>query len=411
MSDPSSVREVIVLGGGAAGYFAAIACAEAESATRVTLLERTSGTLGKVKISGGGRCNVTHACFEPQQLVTFYPRGARELRGPFSRFQPRDTIQWFSERGVELKTEADGRIFPVTDSSQTIIDCLTGAAANAHVQVRQTVLVSTVVRHSGKTGFNVTLDSGECLTADRLIVATGSNPDGYRLAEGLGHHVEPPLPSLFTLNVPDKRLEDLAGLSVPNVRVRIQGTNVSQTGPVLVTHWGLSGPAILKLSAWGARVFHQQNYQTTLQVNWLPDVNVDVLRQDLYALRERLRLKKAPGEFSFGLPKRLWSRLTAVSGIVATMRWADVSNEHLRRLAAELQAGEYPVAGKSVFKEEFVTCGGVRLNEVDFRTMESKKCPGLYFAGEVLDIDGVTGGFNFQNAWTTGWFAGNSAAR
>ncbi len=407
-----NATQVVVLGGGAAGFFAAIACGEHNPAGRVRLLERTSQVLGKVKISGGGRCNVTHACFDPARLVTFYPRGGPALRGPFSRFQPQDTIDWFQSRGVPLKTEEDGRVFPVSDSSQTIVDCLLKEARRFGVTIQTQALVKSIERKESARGthFELHMDSGEVVHADRLILATGSNPQGWAWARALGHQLETPVPSLFTFTIKDARLDGLAGVAVPKVTVGIEGTKLSQSGALLVTHWGLSGPAVLKLSAWGARALHDFNYQVRLRVNWLPELRPEELLERLHQLRSTQKLKKAPGDYSFGLPRRLWVRLAAVSGVLANKRWTEISNENLKSLAQQLQNGLYPISGKSVFKEEFVTCGGVRLDEVDFRTMESKRCSGLYFAGEILDIDGVTGGFNFQSAWTTGWLAGRAAS-
>jgi len=409
MTTRDSSPHVIVLGGGAAGFFAALACAQENPACRVMILERTTQVLAKVKISGGGRCNVTHACFDPAQLVTFYPRGGRALRGPFSRFQPQDTIDWFESRGVALKTEEDGRVFPTTDQSQTIIDCLMKEATRLKITIRTQTMVESVEKSTGG-GFDLRLGQGDTLHADRVILATGSNPQGWQWAAALGHTLEPPVPSLFTFTVKDPRLEGLSGVSVPQASVAIAGMKLSQSGALLITHWGLSGPAVLKLSAWGARALHDLNYQARLLVNWLPDLRGDEVLERLRQLRTRQKLKKAPGDYSFGLPRRLWVRLAAVSGVLANKRWSEISNESLKKLAGELHEGVYLVSGKSVFKEEFVTCGGVRLDEMDFRTMESKRCPGLYIVGEALDIDGVTGGFNFQSAWTTGWLAGRAAA-
>ena len=392
LAQPNTL-DVVVLGGGAAGFFAAIACAEANPSCRVTLLERSSHVLAKVKISGGGRCNVTHACFDPAELVTFYPRGGQALKGPFSRFQPRDTVAWFEDRGVALKTEEDGRMFPVSDLSQTIIDCLTASAAHAKVRVQRQVLVASIQKRDGLSGgFTLLMESGESLAADRLIFATGSNPQGWEWAKSFQHTIEPPVPSLFTFTIQDPRLEGLSGVSVPKTVLRLEPSGMTQEGALLITHWGLSGPAVLKLSAWGARVLHDADYQAQLRLNWLPEFHGEELLRRLHDLRSRQKLKKAPGDYSFGLPRRLWVRLAATSGIVANKRWTEVSNESLKKLAGELQTGIYPISGRSAFKEEFVTCGGVRLDEVDFRTMESKRCRHLYFAGEVLDIDGVTGG-------------------
>jgi len=410
-SDPEH-PQIIVIGGGAAGFFAAIACAEENPACRVFLLERSSQVLAKVRISGGGRCNVTHACFDAARLVTFYPRGGTALRGPFSRFQPRDTVHWFESRGVPLKTEADGRMFPTTDNSQTIIDCLAERARRAKINITLQSLVETIHRGDpvGDKGYRIRLNSGESLQADRLILATGSNPLGWEWSRSLGHTVEPPIPSLFTFTVKDPRLEGLSGVSVARAAVRIEAMDLDQSGPLLITHWGLSGPAVLKLSAWGARRLHEAGYQARLSVNWLPDKSPAELLRQLKQIRTSQSRKTAPGQNSLGLPSRLWMRLAAAAGIPAGMRWSEVSNEKLAAFAQELQKGTYAMNGKSTFKEEFVTCGGIHLDEVDFRTMESKRCPKLYFAGEILDIDGVTGGFNFQSAWTTGWLAGTSAA-
>lgn len=404
--------DVVVMGGGAAGYFAAIACAEENPAARVALLERSSQTLAKVKISGGGRCNVTHACFDPAQLVTFYPRGGSALRSPFSRFQPRDTVTWFESRGVPLKTEGDGRMFPVTDRSQTIMDCLTEQAERTHVKVTTNVMMESIERETtpGAAGFRLVLKSGDSRHADRLILATGSNPHGWEWAQQLGHTLESPVPSLFTFTVKDARLEGLAGISVAQAAMRIEGTSLSQSGALLVTHWGLSGPAVLKLSSWGARWLHDAGYRAGLRVNWLPEIKPAALLQQLRELRQSQSAKVVPGDNPYGLPRRLWVRLTQAAGISAPSRWSQVSNEKLSALAQELQDGLFALNGKGAFKEEFVTCGGVRLDEVNFRTMESKRCPHLYLAGEILDIDGLTGGFNFQSAWTTGWLAGKSAA-
>lgn len=400
-------RRVIVLGGGAAGFFAAIACAEANPDASVLLLERTSRVLGKVKISGGGRCNVTHACFDPARLVTYYPRGGQALRGAFARFQPQDTVDWFQSRGVELKTEPDGRMFPVTDDSQTIIDSLTAAAAKTGVQVRTQVLVQSISRHNGR--FSLTLDSNDALQADAVILATGSNPQGWTWAAALGHTIEPPVPSLFTFEISDARIEGLAGLSVEEATLHLEDSSLKQVGPLLITHRGLSGPAVLKLSAWGARFLAEKSYQATLLVNWLGGLTRESAQASLEKMRKTYPLKVVPAVNPFKIPRRLWVRLIQAAGISETLKWTETSNERVRKLAEELTAGRFAIKGKNPFKDEFVTCGGVRLDEVDFRTMESKRCPGLYFAGEVLDVDGVTGGFNFQNAWTTGFLAGSAS--
>lgn len=402
-----------MIGGGAAGFFGAIACATAHPHAQVTLLEAGHQPLSKVRISGGGRCNVTHACFDPAALVQYYPRGGKALRGAFSRFQPKDTVAWFQSHGVQLKTEADGRMFPVTDSSETIVDCLVKAANEAGVKLRVGTAVKSVRRNSIPTQeeFEIELKTGEIVKCDRLLLATGSNPQGHRWAKDLGHTVEPPVPSLFTFNIPDSRLKDLAGVSVNDAHLRLPdapSTLNEQAGPLLITHWGVSGPAVLKLSAWGARFLHDQHYQTPLLINWLPQYNQDSLRKLLLAVKSQLPQRQITASCPVPIPKRLWMSLVTHVGIGAEERWAQVSKKALNQLIQELNQGRYFIKGKGVFKEEFVTCGGVSLKEVDFKTMESRKCPGLYFAGEILDIDGVTGGFNFQSAWTTAWLAGQA---
>ena len=438
---------VVVIGGGAAGFFGAVACATSSHPhTQVTLLEAGYQPLAKVRVSGGGRCNVTHACFDAAQLVQYYPRGGKALRGALTRFQPKDTVAWFESQGVELKTESDGRMFPVTDSSETIVNCLTNAAKDAGVRVFTGTMVKSLRRQSnlnpeappqppkvaGGSNFTLTpnpspmpgegsmrrdyefeveLKTGEVIKCDRLLLATGSNPQAYRWLKDLGHTVESPVPSLFTFNLPDPRLQDLAGVSVSEAQVRLPdaGKHLSpQTGPLLITHWGLSGPAVLKLSAWGARFLHENHYQTPLLVNWLPQHNEESLRKTLLAVKSQLPQRLIISSCPVSIPKRLWASLVTAVGISAEERWAEVSKKALNGLIQELIQGRYVIKGKGVFKEEFVTCGGVRLKEVDFKTMQSRLVPGLYFAGEILDIDGVTGGFNFQSAWTTAWLAGQA---
>jgi len=394
---------IVVIGGGAAGFFAAITCADRHPQAHVTLLEKSKQFLSKVRISGGGRCNVTCACFEPDLLTQSYPRGGKALRGPFTRFQPRDTIEWFATHGVQLKTEPDGRMFPVSDSSATIVECLVHAALNAGVELRTEAGITSVER-----GFTIRMKSGEQIVCDEVLLATGSNRQGFEWAASLGHTIEPPVPSLFTFTISDPRLSDLAGVSVPNVRLELARTRLIQSGPVLITHWGLSGPAVLKLSAWGARVLHDRQYQAELIVNWLPDITPDDLGQQIQVIKSEQARRSVESHSPFQLPQRLWKRLVAEAGITREQRWADVSKMQIERLVEELTQGRYTIQGKGIFKEEFVTCGGVDLDEVNFRTMESRRCPGLYFAGEILDIDGLTGGFNFQSAWTTGWIAGQS---
>jgi predicted Rossmann fold flavoprotein len=409
----------VVIGGGAAGFFAAIACAEKlGSRGTVTLYEATAHPLAKVRVSGGGRCNVTHACFEPRELVKRYPRGGRELMGAFHRFQPRDTVAWFAERGVELKTEDDGRMFPITDDSATVVDCLTAAAQKAGVTIITSLGVRTVEALPAREGvraatsFWLTLTDDTNVRCERLLIATGGNKSsaGLTIAQALGHTIETPVPSLFTFHIDDKRLEGLSGMSVENASVAVRGTKLRESGPLLVTHWGMSGPAILKLSAWGARELASVNYEFPLLLNWTGSHTRDSLARELMAVREKNPKKQITTWSPVAMPQRLWERLVRYSGIVATTPWAQVGNAALATLAAQLTEAEFTVVGKSLFKEEFVTCGGVKLKELDFRAMESRLCPGLHFAGEVIDVDGVTGGFNFQAAWTTGWLAGQAMA-
>jgi predicted Rossmann fold flavoprotein len=399
------MTEIAIIGGGAAGFFAAITAAERHPPAKITLIEAAPQPLGKVKISGGGRCNVTHACFDPAALVQFYPRGQRALRGAFSRFQPQDTVAWFAQRGVQLKTEADGRMFPVTDRSQTIIDCLVSAATDAGVKIWTGTTIINIVKTP--RGFRLSSRSGDNWEVDRLLLATGSNATGYRWAKELGHTIEPIVPSLFTLKITDPRLADLAGVAVKMATVSLVGDKkLTQTGPVLITHWGLSGPATLKLSAWAARFLHGQGYRGQLLVNWLPEITADKLRSTILAVKTQMPQKSIQSNCPVLLPQRLWVSLLNYCEIDGL--WAGLSNKKLDRLLQELQRGTFQINGKSPFKEEFVTCGGVKLGEIDFKTMASKICPGLYFAGEIIDVDGVTGGFNFQNAWTTGWLAGRT---
>jgi predicted Rossmann fold flavoprotein len=404
---PMLELDIAIIGGGAAGFFAAITCAEHYPHARITLCEAGKAPLSKVKISGGGRCNVTHACFEPSLLVQFYPRGGKALRGAFSRFQPEDTIAWYRQRGVELKTESDGRMFPVTDDAMTIVNCLQDRAIELGIKVWTEAAVSDIKSIDGK--FAVYLKSGRELTFDRVLLATGSNPLGIKWARSLGHQIIPAVPSLFTFNIKDPRLEGLAGVSVKSARVELPAAgknNLVQTGGLLVTHWGVSGPAILKLSAWGARFLSDNRYQAKLIINYLPDLTSDRLRQSLLDNKINNPQKTIYNSCPLPLPHRLWESIASYIEIDRQDRWANLSNKTLDRLLVEIHRGEYQIKGKSSFKEEFVTCGGVDLQSVDFKTMSSKVHPHLYFAGEILDIDGVTGGFNFQSAWTTGYLAG-----
>jgi hypothetical protein len=404
-------QHIVIAGGGAAGFFAAITCAEAAPDAEVLILEKTAHFLAKVKISGGGRCNVTHACFPPREFARRYPRGENALISALGKFSARDTVDWFSARGVELKTEKDGRMFPVTDSSQTIIDCLTHAAAEAGIKLKPNCAVENVIKKSDG-GFELKLSNGEILSCDKLLIATGGcrTPALGQLAVSLGHKLEPPVPSLFTFHIETSWLRGLAGVAVEDAEVSIAPAKLRERGPVLLTHWGLSGPAILRLSAWGARWLHENNYHFPLLVNWLPAWNDEKLMAEFEARRRSQPAKLVVNFPVAPLSARLWVQLVAAAGIAADTRWSAFGRAAQHRLIQHLRRGEFAVTGKSLNKDEFVTCGGVRLDEVDFRTMESKVCPGLFFAGEVLDVDGVTGGFNFQSAWTTGWLAGRALA-
>ncbi len=402
---------IIIIGGGAAGFFAAIAAAETNPAARVVLYEATAHPLAKVRVSGGGRCNVTHNCPEPRELVKRYPRGGRELHGPFTRFGPRDTIAWFADRGVELKIEPDGRMFPITDSSSTIVDCLHRAAEVAGVKVFTSMGVRAVEPLAGGK-FAVEFTDTSTGEYDCVLLATGGNKGsaGLTIAAELGHEIKTPTPSLFTFHIHDPRIHGLEGLSVPSVVTGVAGTKLRETGPLLITHWGMSGPAVLKLSAWGARDLAARDYKFTLNVSWSGGT-VPAAVEALTATRADVPRRLVSNANPFGLPSRLWDRLVAAVGIPPETVWTGVSNKALQALASQVAAAEFVVEGKSLNKEEFVTCGGVALGGVDFHTMQSRVTPGLFFAGEVLDIDGITGGFNFQAAWTTGWHAGKAMAR
>jgi predicted Rossmann fold flavoprotein len=404
-------ERIVIVGGGAAGFFAALACAESRRDAEIFILEKTSQFLSKVKISGGGRCNVTHACFDARELTTRYPRGERALIAPFQQFQAADTVAWFGQRGVKLKTEPDGRMFPTTDSSQTIIDCLMNAANEAGIKLRTNCGVEGVAKKSGG-GFELKVSNGENLACDKLLLAIGGcrTPALGQLAVSLGHTLEPPVPSLFTFHIEIPWLRELAGVSLEAVEASIPGTKLRERGALLLTHWGLSGPAILRLSAWGARELHGKNYQFPLQINWLPLLNEEKLVAAFQTCRQTQPAKFIVNTPLAKLPARLWEQLVIASGIARDSRWAALSGGAQHKLIQQLLRSEFPVAGKSLNKDEFVTCGGVKLSEVNFKTMESKICPGLFFAGEVLDIDGITGGFNFQAAWTTGWLAGRALA-
>lgn len=399
-----------MVGGGAAGCFAAATCAEAAADTQVTVLERGPELLSKVRISGGGRCNVTHACFDPRALSEFYPRGGRELRAAFHVFQPRDTVAWFESRGVRLKTETDGRMFPVTDSSKTIMDCLLNSARRVGVHLHTNQAVTRISRRVGG-GFEVEVKGQGALRCDRVLLATGGcrSAAGGQLAVDLGHTLQDPVPSLFTFELGGHWLQRLAGIAL-EAEVRVGGAPLRERGPVLLTHRGLSGPAVLRLSAWGARRLEACDYRFQLRVNWLPGRNPEVIGAELAARRTRQPARRVANAPLEPLPARFWEAAVAAAGIGPETRWAELSRAAQHQLLLGLTATEVVVVGKSLNKEEFVTCGGVSLREVDFASMHSRVCPGLHLAGELLDIDGLTGGFNFQAAWTTGWIAGRSMA-
>lgn len=406
---------MLIVGGGAAGYFAAIACAERNpKGVSVTLAESARTPLGKVRISGGGRCNVTHHAFDPSEFMIGYPRGGRELRGPFSRFQARDTMAWFESRGIPLKTEPDGRVFPVSDQSETIVNCLEKAAADAGVFVRLNTGVRGIKRVSspaGEAGFEVEFGHGERARFERVLLATGSAPGGYELARSLGHTIQPCVPSLFTFEVRDKLIEGLAGVSFPDARLTlgIEGKKpLEQRGALLITHWGLSGPAVINLSAWGARVLHESKYRAVLRVNWLAEHDEESLLKELLSHKESHPKRSPRSGVGLPLPQRFWERIVELANLPDDLTWANVSKGTLMRIASRIADSRLSIAGKGEFKEEFVTCGGVTLKEADFKTMGSRISPGLHFAGEILDIDGVTGGYNLQCAWTTGWIAGQA---
>ncbi len=407
----SGPRRVVVVGGGAAGFFAAITCAETLPGTEVTVLEKGAEFLAKVRVSGGGRCNVTHACFDARDFATRYPRGEQELIGPFQRFQARDTVAWFAARGVKLNTECDGRIFPLSNTSQTIIDCLVNAATAAGVKLVAHCGVQHIARR-GAGGFELVLTNGESMNADRVLLATGGcrTISGGELAVSLGHTLEQPVPSLFTFHIETPWLQELAGITVESAELSVPGTELRERGALLVTHAGLSGPVVLRLSAWGARELHARDYKFPLQVNWLPNLGPEEIGEEFRWRRGRQPARLVTNTPIAPLPARLWEQLVIAAGVGRDTRWSALSRAAHHGLDRQLVRTEFQVTGKTMNKEEFVTCGGVRLSEVNFKTMESRLCPGLYFAGELLDIDGITGGFNFQSAWTTGWIAGLAMA-
>ncbi len=400
----NSKYDILIIGGGAAGFFTAINIAENNPNLKIAILERGKSVLEKVRISGGGRCNVTHACFEPNELVKFYPRGEKELRGPFHQFCSGDTIEWFEKHGVELKIEDDGRMFPTTNSSQTIIDCFLHATKKLGITVLTGQSVQSIFKKENLWKIETQNEQYIC---EKLILATGSNPKIWEMLQNFGHAIVSPVPSLFTFNIKDSRIAALPGVSA-HVTVNVKDTKLTSTGPLLITHWGMSGPAILKLSAWGARILHDKNYQFTIYVNWLNDVSTEDAEKILKELKQEHAKKAVSKKSPFEFPNRLWESLVLASNIQEETKWADVSKIQLQNLVRQLTNSSFQVNGKSTFKEEFVTAGGIDLKEINFKTMESKLHENLYFAGEIVNIDAITGGFNFQNAWTSGFIAAQS---
>ena len=400
-------EKLIVIGGGAAGFFCAVNAARMHPGLEVLILEKSNKLLSKVKVSGGGRCNTTHACFEIGDLVKKYPRGQQFLKKSFHWFYTKDTIDWFEQRGVPLKTEQDGRMFPNTNDSQTIINCLLQEADQYQVKV---VLQTEVIAVKPIDGFQLLTVNGKNYQCKWLCVATGGYPKAamFDWLTALGHQIETPVPSLFTFNLPKHPITQLMGVAVERAQIKINGTKLVEEGPLLITHWGLSGPVVLKLSAWGARQLADASYQYQITVNWVPDYHENSLRESWHAIRTSLSAQKIINRNPFGLPSRIWVFLLETAGINPENRWADLASKDQNKLIQLLTGQSFQVNGKTSFKEEFVTCGGIKLSEIDPNTMMSRKIPNLFFAGEVMDIDGVTGGFNFQNAWTSGWIAAKS---
>ena len=403
-------QKLIVIGGGAAGFFCAVNAAKMNPLLKVTIIEKNNKVLSKVKVSGGGRCNVTHACFEIDELVKKYPRGQNFLKKSFHWFNTTNTIEWFEERNVQLKTEADGRMFPVTNDSQTIIDCLLREATKYNVELILNNEVKEIVKENNS--FKLTTQDSRLLTCNFLCIACGGYPKSSQMEwlQNTGHSFETPVPSLFTFNIPNNKITELMGVSVENATVKIAGTKLQEQAPLLITHWGMSGPAVLKLSAWGARQLADKNYHFEITVNWLGNRNENGLRDEWLFFRDRFASQKIGNKNPFELPNRLWSYLLKESFIDESLRWAELTSKQQNKLIQTLTGQAFQVKGKTTFKEEFVTCGGIKLNEIDPNTMQSKIVPHLFFAGEITNVDGVTGGFNFQNAWTGGWIAAKEIA-
>ena len=399
--------KIIVIGGGAAGFFAAISAAQHHPQSRVVLLEKSNKLLAKVKVSGGGRCNVTHACLDRKVLLSHYPRGQKILRQALAQWMPQDTIQWFEQRGVPLKTEPDGRMFPVSDNSQSIVDCLIKTARQLKIEILTQHEV-TQLSKSNDGAFSLEIKHQATQVADSVIVTTGGTPKlkGFDWLQPLDLGIVPPVPSLFTFNLPRENITQLPGIVVPKVQVKIPGTKLQEEGSLLVTHWGISAFAVLRLSAWGARILHDLSYKNPVIVNWLPDTNEETLRNQVLECQQTLKNRQLPNRNPFALPHRLWEFFLRRWQIPEHKKWSELSKKERNRMINGLTNDTYQIEGKTTFKDEFVTCGGIDLGEIEAKTMASKKHPGLYFAGEILDIDGLTGGFNFQAAWATGYVAG-----
>jgi predicted Rossmann fold flavoprotein len=405
-----SKKKLVVIGGGAAGFFCAVNAAQMDPLLEVIIIEKTGKLLSKVKVSGGGRCNVTHACFSIADMIKKYPRGAGFLKKAFHDFFTTDTIEWFKKRHVELKTEADGRMFPVSNTSQTIIDCLMNEVNRYDVGIMMNRDAKQLTIDNGQ--WKIVFANEEVIYADYVCIASGGYPKSaqFEWLKNIGHTIEEPVPSLFTFNMPGNPVTELMGITAENVSVKINGTKLSQEGPLLITHWGMSGPAILKLSAQGARELANKNYEFTISVNWVPTYNEQTLKDKFQQVRFDIAATKINNRNPFSVPQRLWTYLLQQSGINEDMRWADLPAKEQNKFIKNLCAQEFAVKGKTTFKEEFVTAGGISLNEIDHATMQSKIVPNLFFAGEVIDVDGVTGGFNFQNAWTTGYISAKAIA-
>jgi len=405
--DPN--KKLIVIGGGAAGFFCAVNAGRLNPGMQVILVEKSNKLLSKVKVSGGGRCNVTHACFDIVDMSKRYPRGGNFVKKSFHQFFTTDTIKWFEERGIKLKTEKDGRMFPVTDSSQTIIDCLLREADKYAVRIELKKEVERIA-NDNPDSFAVHFADGSVIKADYVCIACGGFPklSQFNWITALGHTIEEPVPSLFTFNMPGHPITKLMGVAVDMARVKIVGTKLEEKGPLLITHWGLSGPVVLRLSAWGARDLAAIQWNFRITVNWLPEYNEQQFAEQLKALRFEKASQLLENKNAFGLPQRLWEFLLEYSGVKPGMRWADLPSAVQNKLVRNACSLELEIKGKTTFKEEFVTAGGVKLNEIDPNTMMSKRVPGLFFAGEIMDVDGITGGFNFQHAWTSGFIAGKN---